>query len=237
MGQHPWSLSIKLPKLKRGNDGSAAMLGVIGREIDANGDGQTDFVALADADSSTGATVMKVDKKGFRKGADSADKAMGAQIISSGDSKQSALVAVDTNGDHDADTVLRVQKTGETKLSQQEIADGQPLDLDGDGIADMVVVDTTGDGHMDTAVELDSAVNKIRAAVNNAPEPVVPRGNLVAQMVTESVCMRMKAIPMTAGTVTETQKQLEAVLSYARETLSLPSSNPNTDSEQHVTSI
>ena len=189
---------------------------------------------------------MKVNTKGFRKRADSNDT-MEAHIIASGDSEQSALVAIDTSGNHDADTILRVQKRNEAKLSQSELAKGQALDLDGDGIPDMVAVDTTGDGHLDTAVELDSAIDKISAAVNSAPEPIVPRGNVVAQLVTESVCMRMKAIPMTAGTVANTQKYFDAVLSYARETLSLPgapiansnaNANSNTaDDQVKVTSI
>merc|ERR1719460_678498 len=98
---------------------------VFGREIDIDGDGDADMVAFNMDGKTTGAdTVLKVSKEGL-------DHALGgslkAQLISTHHDGHSELIAIDTTGYGDADTVLRVDDTegAYAKLTHDQIADGQ----------------------------------------------------------------------------------------------------------------
>ena len=144
------------------------------------------------------------------------------------------LVAVDTTGDSNADTVLRVQQQANLNLSSQQRSEGQDLDIDGDGVADMVAVDTTGDGNFDTVVQLDAATEKVKLAQQQAVT-VPPEASSVGQLVTDSVCSRMDAIHMCAGSSSEARARLDAVVDYARRALAMqPPELDDVDSTQAV---
>merc|ERR1711871_1842110 len=98
-------------------------------------------------------TVMEISKIGLEHKLSS--KAINAELISTDVDGQAKLVAVDTTGDEQVDTVLKV--TEDSNFTEQQLRDGQEIDVDGDGVADMVAIDTTGDGHLDTVVQLNDA--------------------------------------------------------------------------------
>ena len=105
-----------------------------------------------------------------------------------------------------------------------KLGEGQTLDIDGDGVADMVVVDTTGDGNLDTAVQLDSAAHKLALAEERATDAAKSeqvRANVqnsaeVVKLLTDSVCARIDVISMCSVNVAEAREQLETVIRHAK---------------------
>jgi len=141
--------SVKLTKTPKN-----AMKQVYGVEIDdENGEG--DLVAFNASGHTTGVdTVLKVNKEGLDH---ALGKSLKAELVSTHHDGHSNLIAIDTSGTGEADTVLRVDDSEGAygRLTAEQIEHGQRLDLDDDDIADMICVDTTGDGHLDTVVAIN----------------------------------------------------------------------------------
>jgi len=142
--------AVKLTKTPKG-----AMKQVFGREIDTDENGEGDLVAFSASGNTTGVdTVLKVNKEGLDH---ALGKSLKAELISTHHDGHSNLIAIDTSGTGDADTVLRVDDSegAYDRLTDDQIAHGQRLDLDDDDEADMIAFDSTGDGHLDTVVAID----------------------------------------------------------------------------------
>jgi len=160
--------------------GSGVVKHTTGREIDVDGDGVADAVALDDDGDGNLDAVMSINKEGIKK------LSMGtanAKVITTAvreDGKATKqLVTLDTTDNGHADTVLEVDadESAVDRLTTAQLAGGQALDVDDDGVADMLAVDTTGDGRLDTVVTLHDARQKIHEAapsqaLDAAPEPL-----------------------------------------------------------------